>query len=105
MGRGWGFPSFEIQEFLLPQINVGKAFIDPYDATEFSTEDCARLTGNIEYLIDSAVYASRAEIQFDSFEKGLVTLSCTEIKDCLLKLYEAADQAVKSGGTLVFCGD
>ncbi|WP_035607106.1 hypothetical protein [Haloferula sp. BvORR071] len=103
--REWFFPSFEIQEFLLPQINVGKPFIDEYDATEFSTEDCARLKGNIEYLIDSAIFARRTEVQFDAFEKGLVTLSCAEIRDCLLKLYDAADQALKSGGTLVFCGD
>jgi len=103
--REWFFPSFEIQEFLLPQINVGKPFIDPYGDTQFSTEDCARLKGNIEYLIDSETFNRKAEIRFDAFEKGLVSLSCAEIKECLLKLYEAADEAVKNGGSLVFYGD
>jgi hypothetical protein len=103
--REWFFPSFEMQEFLLPKINVGKPLIDPYDATTFSTEDCARLKGNIEYLMDSGIFDSRPEIRFDSFEKGLVSLSCEEIKNCLLKLHEAADAALKREGTLVFCGD
>lgn len=103
--REWFFPTFEIQEFLLPRINVGKPFIDEYGDTHFTPEDCARIKGNIEYLIDSTVLDRKPDIQFDSFEKGLVTLSCSEIKNCLLKLHEAADQASKSGGTLVFYGD
>ena len=103
--REWFFPSFEVQEYLLPQINVGKAFIDIYGDTTFSTEDCVRLKGNIEHLIDSRTFDKKREIRFDSFEKGLVTLSCDGIKNCLLKLHEAADQAVKRSGTLVFYGD
>lgn len=103
--REWFFPSFEIQEFLLPQINVGKSYIDEYGDTQFTAEDCARLKGNIEYLIDSTVFDRKTEIYFDAFEKGLVALSCAEIKNCLLKLHEAADRALKSGGTLVFYGD
>lgn len=103
--RNWFFPSFQVQEFLLPQINVGKALIDEYGDTTFSTEDCERLKGNIEYLIDSGIFDRRTEIRFDSFEKGIVTLACDEVKNCLLRLHEAADQAVKRGGTLVFYGD
>ncbi len=103
--RQWFFPSFEIQEFLLPQINVGKAFIDVYGDTHFTTEDCARLMGNIEYLLDSGILDRKTEIQFEAFGKGLVTLSCDEIKNCLLKLHEAADEAFKNGETLVFYGD
>ena len=103
--REWFFPSFEIQAFLLPQINVGKPLIDEYGDTTFTTEDCVRLKGNIEYLIDSGVFDKKPEIQFDSFEKGLVTLSCDKIKSCLLRLHEAADQAIKRGGTLAFYGD
>ncbi len=53
--REWYFPSFEIQEYLLPQINVGKSYIDEYNDTHFTTEDCNRLKGNIEYLIDSRI--------------------------------------------------
>ncbi|MBK1884918.1 hypothetical protein JIN85_21080 [Luteolibacter pohnpeiensis] len=103
--REWFFPSFDIQEYLLPQINVGKALIDEYGDTHFTEEDCARLKGNIEYLIDSRILDRKADIQFDSFEKGLVTLSCAEIKNCLLKLHEAADQAFNQRATLVFYGD
>jgi hypothetical protein len=103
--RGWAFPSFEIQEYLLPQINVGKSYIDEYGDTTFTSEDCARLKGNIEYLLDSGILESRGEIRFDSYEKGLVALACDQIKTCLLRLHEAADQALKRGGTLVFYGD
>jgi len=103
--RGWFFPSFEIQEYLLPQINVGKPLIDEYGDTHFKAEDCARLKGNIEYLIDSRILDRKADIQFDAFEKGLVALSCAEIKNCLLKLHEAADEAFKHDATLVFYGD
>ncbi len=103
--REWFFPSFEIQEYLLPQINVGKPFIDEYGDTHFNTEDCIRLKGNIEYLIDSTILDRKDEIQFDAFEKGLVRLSCADIKHCLLKLHEAADEAFKNGETLVFFGD
>lgn len=103
--RRWFFPSFEIQEYLLPLINVGKPWIDIYGGTNFTCEDCLRLKGNIEYLVDSGAFDKKSEIQFDSFEKGLISLSCTEIKNCLLKLYEAGSEAVNRSGTLVFYGD
>ena len=103
--RGWYFPSFEIQEYLLPQINVGKQYIDEYGDTIFMAEDCERLKGNIEYLINSRVLDRRKEINFDSFERGLVILSCDKIKDCLIKLHDAAEQTVKRGGVLKFYGD
>jgi|SRR6187551_3050752 hypothetical protein len=103
--RGWFFPSFEIQEYLLPLINVGKPFIDIYGDTTFTTEDCVRLKGNIEYLLEAATFDKKPEVQFDSFEKGPIALSCDDIKRCLLKLHEAADQAVRRGGTLAFYGD
>jgi hypothetical protein len=104
-GRGWGFPTFEIQEFLLPQINVGKPLIDPYGNTTFSTDDCVRLKGNIEYLINGGWFDRKPEIKFDSFGNGLVTLPCDAIKHCLLSLHEAAAEAVKRNGTLAFYGD
>ncbi|SRR2546430_54971 len=103
--REWFFPTFEIQEYLLPQINVGKSRIDEYGATTFTSDDCARLMGNIEYLIDSGIFDKMREITFDSFDKGLVTLQCAQLKGCLLKLYEAADLALGRHGLLVFCGD
>jgi hypothetical protein len=102
----WGFPSFEIQEYLLPQINVGKSVIDEYGKTAFTSDECARLKGNIEFLLHSLTLNWKGEIRFDSFEKkGLVTLSCDEIKRCLLKLREAADQAIERGSSLAFFGD
>jgi hypothetical protein len=103
--REWFFPTFELQEYLLPQINVGKAFIDEYDDTTFTTDDCVRLKGNIEYLIDCGVFDQKKEIRFDSLSRGIVTLSSEQIKSCLLRLHDAADQAVKRGGILKFYGD
>ena len=103
--QGWSFPSFEIQEFLLPLINVGFEFIDPYDATHFGAEDCRRLIGNIRYLFDSGLVTRRAEIKYDSFEKGLVTLDSKEIEQCLLRLLEAAGRSSEIEGTLCFYGD
>ncbi len=103
--KGWGFPSFEAQELLLPQINPGFDYIDEYDGTTFTIEDCKRINGNIEYLIDSGIYDRRKEVKFDSFERGLVTIPCSEILDCLLKLHEAADQTIRRNSLLRFYGD
>jgi len=103
--RGWFFPSFEIQEYLLPQINIGKAFIDEFNDTVFTKEDCERIKGNIEYLINAGILDRKRELHFDSFENGLVVLSCEEIKECLINLYEAADETIKRNGTLKFFGD
>lgn len=103
--RGWFFPSFEIQELLIPQINPGKQLIDEYGETEFTTEDCTRIKANIEYLIESGIYERRESVDFDAFGKGLVTLSCTDITNCLMNLHEAADLAEKRNGVLRFLGD
>lgn len=103
--REWFFPSFEVQEYLLPQINVGEADIDEYGSTTFTSEECLRLKRKIECIIDSGALNRRKEFQFDSIEKGLVTFSCEDIKGCLLRLYDAADLAAKRNGTLVFYGD
>ena len=103
--RGWFFPSFEVQEMLLPLINAGCSYIDEYGGTSFGIEDCKRIKGNVEYLIDSEIYRTRKEIRFDTFGVGLVTLSCEEIVDCLMKLHEAADQAIGRDATLRFYGD
>jgi hypothetical protein len=103
--RGWFFPSFEIQELLIPQINPGKTLVDEYGATEFTTEDCRRIKGNIDYLIESGIYERRESVNFDAFGKGVVRLSCQEIMTCLMKLHEAADIAEKRNGILRFLGD
>lgn len=103
-GDGWSFPSFEIQEYLLPLINVGKD-IDEYGATIFDKGDCLRLRANIDYLIQRQTFDYREEVRFDSVERGLVSLSCEEIKRCLSKLDEAAQLAIERTGKLVFYGD
>ena len=102
--KGWSFPSFEIQEFLLPLINVGFDF-DEYDATDFGPEDCVRMKGNIRYLLDSRLVTGRTEIKYDSFGKGLVVLDSKEIEQCLLRLEEAAEQCIATRETLRFYGD
>ena len=101
----WFFPSFPIQEFLLPMINVGFEWIDEYGDTSFHRDDCMRLKGNIRYLLDSGLVTRRQQIRYDSFEKGIVVLQATEIEQCLLKLLEAADRAILNNGTLGFYGD
>ena len=102
---GWAFPSFEIQEFLLPQINVGFDYIDEYNATDFGHEDCVRLKGNIRYLLDSGLVRRRTEIKYDAFEKGLVTLDSKQIERCLISLLAATEQCIINQGTLRFYGD
>ena len=104
-GRGWFFPSLEIQEYLLPQLNVGNPFIDEYGGTTFSAEDCARLKGNIEYLMDSGILDRRSAIRFDSLRSGLVTLSCEDIRECLKKLHAAVEETIRRNGVLKFFGD
>jgi hypothetical protein len=90
---------------LIPQINPGKPLVDEYGDTEFTTEDCTRIKGNIEYLIESGIYERRELVEFDAFGKGLVRLHCQEITNCLMNLYEAADLAEKRNGVLRFLGD
>ncbi len=102
---GWFFPSFTIQEFLLPMINVGFERIDEYGDTLFHRDDCMRLKGNIRYLLDLGLVTRRQEIRYDSFEKGIVVLQAKEIEQCLLKLLDAADRAILNNGTLGFYGD
>ncbi len=102
---GWYFADFMVQEYLLPQINVGFKIIDEYGDTAFALDDCRRLKGNIEFIIDGGMLDRKAEIQYDSFYNGIVKLPTATIKDCLLRLYAAADLAVKENGSLVFYGD
>ena len=103
--KGWSFPSFEIQEYLLPLINVGFDYIDEYGATDFAVEDCIRMKGNIRYLLDSRLITGRSEIKYDAFGKGLITLDSKEIEQCLLRLEEAAEQCIATRETLRFYGD
>ena len=102
---GWHFADFMVQEYLLPQINVGFKIIDEYGDTTFNSDDSRRVKGNIEFIIDGGILDRKSEIQYDSFYAGIVKLPTATIKDCLLRLYAAADLAVKENGSLVFYGD
>jgi hypothetical protein len=104
-GEGWHFPSFEMQEYLLPLLNVGFGCIDEYGDTTFQRDDCFRMKGNIAYLLDSGLFSRRPQIRYDTLEKGIVTLSCAEIESSLTRLRDALDQALATGGCVVFFGD
>lgn len=104
-GEGWSFPSFEMQEYLLPLLNVGFSCIDEWGDTTFQRDDCFRMKGNIAYLLDSGLFVRRTHIRYDSLEKGIVTLSCAEIESSLTRLRDALDQALANGGSVVFFGD
>lgn len=103
--HNWYFPSFLLQEYLITLVNVGKDVIDPYADTHFDMEDCRRLQGNIEYLLDSGMFDRRETVRFDSLDKGLVPLSCESIINCLVHLHEAAGLAMKHRSALIFLGD
>jgi len=103
--EGWYFPSFIIQEYLIPLVNVGHKYIDEYNDTKFTKDDCMRIKGNIEYLLDSKYFDQKKTIKYDSFSKGVQLIDSEEIKDCLLKLYSAADYALETQGILKYYGD
>lgn len=86
-------------------INVGFEYIDEYNNTVFDHEDCNRLKGNIRYLLDSGLVTRRAEIRYDSFEKGIVVLDAKSIEQCLLRLLEAVEKVSSTNGRLEFYGD
>ncbi|MBV6500907.1 MAG: hypothetical protein CJBNEKGG_03395 [Prosthecobacter sp.] len=103
-GDGWHFPSFDIQEMLLPMINVGFEMIDSYGDTTFGREDCFRLKRNISFILDSG-RLGRPEFRYDRIEGGISTIRSSDVETCLLRLQEAADQVITSSGVLTFYGD
>jgi hypothetical protein len=102
---GWYFPSFPIQEYLLPQLNVGFDYLDEYGDTTFQREDCIRLKGNIAFILNSGWLERKVQIQYETFTGALVILPTAEIQSCLVRLREAADTALAMGGVLKFFGD
>jgi hypothetical protein len=103
--NNWFFINFEIQEYLLPIINVGFSMIDEYNDTKFSIEDCRRLIGNIGYMMDSGLLNNKERIKYDSYGKGLIELKTDEIIDCLATLKKAAKISIENDGILIFLGD
>ena len=101
----WYFPSFLIQEYLLPLINVGFNYIYDYEDTKFEIEDCQRMKGYISYLLDCQYYQRKINTSYDSFFDGIVNLDSKEIINCLNELDKALDFAIANNASLVFVGD
>lgn len=102
---GWYFPSFIIQEYLLPLINVGYAYIDEYNDTKFSLADCKRFRGNIKHLLDYQYYGQKEIIRYDSFSNGLVNIRSQKTVDRLANLDTALVYAIKHNSKFIFYGD
>ena len=103
--KNWYFPTFLIQEYLIPLINAGFSYIDEYGETEFAVEDSKRIRGNIKYLLDSKYFNQKEVITYDSFYNGIVLMNSEEIIDCLMDLDAAFEYAIKNTATVIFYGD
>ncbi len=101
----WFFPSFEIQEYLLPMIYVGGQFIDEYDDTKYEIEDCRRLRQAILYFSDIMDANDKEIIRYDSMHKGIVSLDKSAIVKTLKALDAAAAEAIEKQQNLMFYGD
>ena len=104
-GSNWFFPSFEVQEYLLPIINVGGPTFDEYGATKYSLEDCLRLRNTIEYAIEGYNLSNKDQIRFETMHKGLESLDKSLVNSTLKALDEAAKRAIEKQRGLVFYGD
>ena len=102
---GWAFPSFEIQEYLIPIINVGVERFNMYGRTEYSADDCRRLTNVVSFAIETLQLMDKVEFQFETINDGTAVLNKHEIEATLRALLQANDVAIQSSGTLVFLGD
>lgn len=101
----WFFPSFELQEYLLPVIYVGGQFIDEYDDTKYEIEDCLRLRQAILYFSNIMDATNKDKFRYDTMHKGVVSLDKSEIIKTLQALDTAAAEAIKQQQSLMFYGD
>ncbi|MBR8841696.1 MULTISPECIES: hypothetical protein [unclassified Pseudoalteromonas] len=101
----WHFPSFEIQEYLLPIINVGGQNFDEYGQTNYTVEDCRRLINTVAFAKETLALMSKSVVRYETIEKGLVSLNKCEIMSTLAQLSEAAELAIKHKTGLLFYGD
>ena len=101
----WFFPSFEIQEYLLPTIYVGGQFIDEYDDTKYGAEDCRRLRQAILYFSDLLDTSDKEIIRYETMNKGLVSLDKSLVEETLKALDAAAAEAIENNQSLMFYGD
>ncbi len=103
--KDWFFPSFEVQEYLLPIIHVGGANFDEYGQTKYSTEDCRRLINTTAFAKETLLIMAKKTVRYETVGKGLVTLDKSQLIDTLDNLSLAAKQAVKEQTALLFYGD
>ena len=101
----WFFPSFEIQEYMLPIIHVGGSDIDEYGDTEYSFEDCIRLRKVIGYVLIGLNYTNKTKIRYETLSKGLESLDKSLVIEAFRNLDNAAEEAIKNRKNLVFYGD
>ncbi|ASD66097.1 hypothetical protein B1L02_02950 [Pseudoalteromonas piscicida] len=101
----WHFPSFEIQEYLLPLINVGAQTFDEYGRTEYELEDCRRLLNTIAFARETLSLMSKETIRYETIHDGLASLNKNELLNTLDMLVKSAKLALKQESNLVFYGD
>ena len=103
--NSWYFSSFEIQEYLLPIINVGGQSFDEYGKTKYVTEDCRRLINTVTFAKETLSLMPKSVVRYETIESGLVSLDKNEIIKTLDNLSAAAALAVKQETSLLFYGD
>ena len=103
--NSWFFPSFEIQEYLLPIINVGGQNFDEYGQTKYTIEDCRRLRNTVTFAIETLSLMPKSVVRYETIEKGLASLDKNEIISTLDKLSKAAELTIKQETSLLFYGD
>nr|KJZ07926.1 hypothetical protein TW77_13745 [Pseudoalteromonas rubra] len=101
----WYFPSVEIQEYLLPIINVGGQNFDESGKTKYAIEDCQRLRNTIDFAKETLSLMSKSVVRYETIEEGLASLDKNEIISTLDKLANAAELAIKQETSLLFYGD
>jgi hypothetical protein len=101
----WFFPTFDIQEYMLPLIHVGGADIDEYGRTEFDKEDCLRLRKAIAYVLEGLNISKKKIIRYETLNRGLESLDKSLIIEAFENLDRAANEAIQKEKSLVFYGD
>jgi hypothetical protein len=99
------FPDFNLQEYLLPIINVGGSTFDEYGRTVYSSEDCIRLRNTISFAKETILLTTKVSIRYETINDGLVVLQKEKIVEVLNKLDFAAKAAIDNHKYLEFLGD
>lgn len=99
------FPSFDIQEYLLPILNVGGPKFDEYGRIAYSVEDCVRLRNTISFAIETLQMMNKSKVRYETINEGLATFEKVDLVNTLNTLDMAAKLAVQNKVGLVFYGD